>query len=366
MKIIEIKKIAEFEFKSMENEWDKCVRNSDGNPLFSSWIWQSTWWSVWQPRLNLNLFILGIYNEGNLVGIAPCYFYKYMYYLGQSIKRCEFIGNYSNSDDSIRSEYLNFILPSGQYEVYLGEIFNYLREQGMDEIVLSDINSSSETVRYLEHNFTKQLIRKEPGIKITCKDGFDQYLIKLGKNTRLKMFNRRKLLENNEIKKIETKSEILPFFDQLNLMHIERWGRPCFSQHTIDFHCRIAANFLTKGQLDCLILYNENEPVAVSYDISIEGVRYNIQLGFFTPKSSKLSMGTLMLGFAIEQAYQDKNTLFYDLLAGNGKNSFYKEKFKGEKNMFVSYKIPFKSYLKVMQKIKRIFSSVKGFIKEGI
>jgi hypothetical protein len=347
----------------MSVTWQKCLNNSYANPLFLSWIWQSTWWSIWQPRLNLNLFLLGIYNREDLVGLAPCYTYKYTHHFGQSINRCELIGNYSDSDDSIRSEYLNFILPNGQYNLYLPEIFNYILAQGVDEIVLSDIDSSDETAKYLKHNFANDLISTEPGIQINCQEGFDQYLIALGKNTRLKMFNRRKLLGNNRIKKIENEDEILPFFNQLNIMHIDRWGRPCFSQHTIDFHCRVAANFLNKGQLNCLILYNENKPVAVSYDISVEGRRYNIQLGFITPKSNKLSMGTLMLGFAIEQAHQNEETLYYDLLAGNGKNSFYKEKFKGEKNMFVSYKLPLTGYLKTFQRIKKSLLILKRYIK---
>ncbi|MBA6234357.1 MULTISPECIES: GNAT family N-acetyltransferase [unclassified Colwellia] len=363
MKDIHIVQFSIEEFQSMEQTWRKCLNSSYADPLFLSWIWQSTWWSIWQPRLNLNLFLLGIYNDEDLVGLAPCYTYKCSHYFRKTINRCEFIGNYSHSDDSIRSEYLNFILPPGQYETYLSKIFSYMQEQGVDEIVLTDIDSHNETAKYLAHNFSNELMSTEPGIQINCQEGFDQYLIALGKNTRLKMFNRRKLLGNNRIKKIENEDEILPFFNQLNIMHKERWGHPCFSEHSIEFHYRVVTDFLTKGQLDCLILYNENEPVAISYDISVEGRRYNIQLGFFIPKSNKLSMGTLMLGFAIEQAHQNEETLYYDLLAGNGKNSFYKEKFKGEKNVFVSFRIPLTGYLKIFQMIKRSILIIKRYIK---
>lgn len=48
-----------------------------------------------------------------------------------------------------------------------------------------------------------------------------------------------------------------------------------------------------------------------------------------------------MLGFAIEETHQQTSIEFYDLLAGSGKNSFYKQQFKGIEQNFISFKIPF-------------------------
>jgi hypothetical protein len=65
-------------------------------------------------------------------------------------------------------------------------------------------------------------------------------------------------------------------------------------------------------------------------------------------------MGTLMLGFAIEQAHVSDTTLHYDLLAGNGKNTFYKKKLNGAQTYFLTYQIPLTLKGRIFFLLKRI------------
>lgn len=353
-------------FDKMETQWRQCLENSEANPLFSSWIWQNTWWKIWKPRLNLELLLLGIYQQDSLIGIIPCYTYTYTSRLGFKHKRCEYIGAYSANNDSIRSEYLNFILPSGLYHKFLPLIFNYFKQQHIDEIILKDIDANNDTTQWLKNNFPNANQSSDIGIKIQSEQGFTSYLSTLGKNTRLKLYNRRKNLQPHYTDNIKSKHEIPIFFEQLNKMHLERWGKICFSEHSLRFHSQIAEYFLNQQQLHAISLYENGQIQSVCYDITLNNVRYNLQLGFYPFSDKKISIGTLTLGFAIEQAFSEPQTKYYDLLAGSGKNTFYKKQFKGDKQSFISFRIPQTFQLKIMYMIKHKIFYFKQIIENYI
>ena len=359
---IKILEITCDEFFQMEGAWQDCIAKSSANPLFSSWIWLSSWWQIWQPRLNLSLLLLGVYEDNKLIGLVPCYTYIQNTALGLRVKRCEFIGDHTASNDSIRSEYLNFILPDTRYNELIPVIFEYFIDCDIDEVILKDLDMTSVTSSHFSTMYPNSLINKDCGIKITTKQPFESYLQQLGKNTRLKLFNRRKLLPKHNVSIIQTPSEIKHFFDRLNTMHLARWGRVCFSEHSLHFHHKIAHYFIKHQQLQCLQLLNEDGIQAVCYDIVVEGVRYNIQLGFHEYNSAKISMGTLMLGFAIEQAHVADKVLSYDLLAGKGKNSFYKKKLNGDAIYFSSYQIPLTLRAKALFLLKIAKRKLKNII----
>lgn len=358
-----IKRLNNEYFQKMEVEWSKCLSISEGDPLFSSWKWQLTWWKIWQARLNLTLSIYGIFNGDILEGIAPCYTYICHNQLGIKIKRCELIGNYSYNNDSIRSEYLNFILPKKKAKEFLPLIFSTLEKLEVDQLILKDMNAKSQIAILLSNTFPKNIQSTDKGIKIKCIEPFKSYLEKLGKNTRLKLFSRRKLLEPYQVVEVKTDTELTEFFDSLNKMHLVRWGNNCFSSHSLEFHTIIAKHYLNQNQLKALCLYKDNEIQAVCYDIKAGDTLYNIQLGFKQYPSNKISLGTLTLGVAIEQAHQNHKIEYYDLLAGNGKNTFYKDRLQGDIQNFITFDLPlsrkqavYSSIIKKLKKLKKFKS----------
>ncbi|MDO6444979.1 GNAT family N-acetyltransferase [Colwellia sp. 1_MG-2023] len=362
MKQVKVVKLSLTEFIGMEDEWTKCLLDSEANPLFSSWIWQKSWWDIWQARLSLDLLLLGIYQENTLIGIAPCYTYSVKRLGFINTQRCEFIGNFSHNDDSIRSEYLNFILPKGRYDELLPVILTYIQAQQIDEIVLTDINANSSTVDFLIRNYPSCEKKQEEGVCINTNKQFTTYLSSLGKNTRLKLFNRRKLLNKPKLITITQTDEINYFFESLNKMHITRWGKVCFSSHSEKFHQIISKYFLKQDCLALSVLYDDNNLLAVCYDISIENTRYNIQLGFTEYPNNKVSLGTLMLGYSIEKAHEDPVVEKYDLLAGSGKNTFYKKHFQGETHLFMTLSIPVTYKIKCLHQLKATYRTLKALL----
>jgi hypothetical protein len=348
MKKIEIRKLSINKFESMEKQWNKCLQDSGSNPLFLDWFWQLTWWKIWQGRLNLSLLLLGVFEDNKLIGIAPMYSYSYKRFRLFSVKTCEIIGDHTRSNDSIRSEYLNFIFPKKRYAEILPYLFEFLKNEGVEEVCLKDVPESSETIKYLINKFSLFQKKIDTGIKLAVQGDFSQYVLSLGKSTRLKLFNRRKLLSSSEVKSCKSEFDLIYFFDALNALHISRWGQKCFSDHSLDFHKKVALYYLNKGELSATLLRVDAKVVAVSYDISREKTRYNIQLGFDEFINNKVSFGTLMLGYSIEEAFNNSCLNHYDFLAGCGKNTFYKEKFKGNRESFFTMTIPLTIKSKVL------------------
>jgi hypothetical protein len=362
MKSIEVKKLSLTQVEAMEEQWNKCLHESGGNPIFLDWYWQLTWWRTWCERLKLTLLVIGIFENNELIGIAPMYSYSYKKLRLFNIQACEFIGDYSRSNDSIRSEYLNFIFPKHRYAELLPYLFDFLKHEGIDEVCLKDVPESSDTVEFISKNFSNIQKRTDTGIKLSVQGDFLEYKKLLGKNTRLKLFNRRKLLSLPEVEHCKNEKDLISFFHYLNRFHVSRWGRECYSIHSLDFHNKIANYYLRKNELSATLLKVDSKVVAVSYDICREKVRYNIQLGFEEFINNKISFGTLMLGYSVEEAFNNQLISQYDFLAGGGKNTFYKERFKGTKIYFFTGNIPLTMKVKLLFKLIPILKKGKRLL----
>ncbi|MCW8931849.1 MAG: GNAT family N-acetyltransferase, partial [Gammaproteobacteria bacterium] len=90
---LEIKELTIFEFSKMEEEWQALLGKSSSDPLFLSWAWQYFWWQTWGDKLNLQLLLLGVYDDELLVGIAPLYVAPFNFGALRGFKRLQFIGN---------------------------------------------------------------------------------------------------------------------------------------------------------------------------------------------------------------------------------------------------------------------------------
>src|SRR6478609_8297862 len=66
----------------------------------------------------------------------------------------------------------------------------------------------------------------------------------------------------------------------------------------------------------------KGEVVSVLFDVVLHGCRYNFQSGYAEQKFSKVALGAIHMGYAIESAVQ--SGLIYDFMAGEGKHTNYK------------------------------------------
>ena len=342
----EVRALNESDFAGLKHEWSNLLGESNADPLFMSWAWLYSWWEVWSRAYGLELFLLGVYSneDGMLVGLAPLYRHVFRSLGGIRIRRLHFIGNAWRIGPSVRTEYVGLIMRNGFEESTAGAIAGYLRRFTWDELIISD--SRHETAGAFGKALTQggdvlDVIRSEAtGICIDTNGSREHWVQSLGSNTRLKAINRQSFFE------VELNGVYRPFrpgvdgywrfFEQLNQFHLQRWGKPCFDESAVDFHIRLLSRLVASQSPKMTELVCDNEVVSVLYDIQAADRVYNLQAGFNESLHKKLSLGTLHLGYAISDAFEESSILYYDLLAGYGKNTFYKAKFMGEETGFTT------------------------------
>jgi CelD/BcsL family acetyltransferase involved in cellulose biosynthesis len=117
--------------------------------------------------------------------------------------------------------------------------------------------------------------------------------------------------------------EIDSGFSDLNRLHQLRWKRSAFTGNRLAFHRTLARRLAARGELALSRLRVGGDVVSVLYDIRKGARQYNIKMGFNPAFSSRVSLGLIHLGYAMEAA-ADQGAAVYDFLAGPGQTSDYK------------------------------------------
>ena len=336
-------------FLSSQDEWQKLLENSNADPFFMSWQWMSQWWINWGSRSSDKLYLIAIYLKDELVGIAPLYIYEATYLKGWiSIKRLQFLGSRFSGSSGTRSEYLGTIVKRG-LETEVNSLISQviLKNRGWDEIILSDLVKSDCFYQIIiddadNNNLRTRKLESEASYSIRTRGSFTKYLESLGKNTRLKLFNRRKALAelgsiSLEYVDLRKGDEI---FQGINEFHLSRYGKPAFSELNIAILRKVIDSLPEAARLKCSSLLKvDKRPVSAMVNIFLEGRIYNIQLGFQEDLDKRISLGTLHLGYTIEMAFKSEEITCFDLLAGQGKSSDYKSRVARQHSILESFQI---------------------------
>lgn len=353
------------EFRSMETRWRELLCRSDANPLFMSWAWQFSWWETWGEHLGLDLYLLVANRGDRLVGIAPLYLDRIALAGRLPVNRLQFVGNAFRRRGTVRTEYLEFITERQSADEVCMAFASYIAASDCwDEIVMCDVLRTTPTCRAMQsvgrrHGWLSFVRFLDKGVRIVTTGSFENYLSGLGGNTRLKLFNRRKYLDS--LGRVEMdhadSSTVDDFFSILNRFHRERWGKDCFAGESLHFHKQFLQRLAEGSNYDFERISVDGRPISVIYNVKAVDTIFNLQSGFDAHFDSKLSLGTLHMGLAIERAFADQEVRAFDLLAGRGKKHFYKAHFNGETVEFITLQLVRRRLLKL---IYQIFMLIPG------
>jgi CelD/BcsL family acetyltransferase involved in cellulose biosynthesis len=156
--------------------------------------------------------------------------------------------------------------------------------------------------------------------------GFEAYLKDLGQSTRRSVWNlRRRLAQEHGAVRLEflAPEEIDSGFQDLNRLHQLRWHRPAFADERLEFHKSFAARLAARGELAFTRLRVQGNVVSVLYDIRKGRRQYNMKMGFDPAFSTRVSLGLIHFGYAMEAA-AERGIRLYDFLAGAGQTYDFK------------------------------------------
>jgi len=321
------------DFSRNEKEWNELLLRSSADRLFLSWDWQATWWEVFAPTLNSELFLLAAYDDTNaLVGIAPLHAVNTNLGGILKVKRLQFIGSCWRGMQTVRTEYLDFIARTDVHTEVIQAFSVYLKADSVwDEFVLPHVDRDSATYRLITNAgiWSEAYLRETDAYEsynVDTTGEFSDYLAGLGAKTRTKIYNRRNYLER--LGKVEltcaNADTIDQYFAALNSLHRARWNQDIFAGKRLEFHRKLASKMVKKGGVKFSMLSLSGKPLSVLYNLRADQREYGIQTGFDDRFDKKISLGLIHMGYLVEEAFRDRLKVF-DFVAGIGKQGQYKK-----------------------------------------
>ncbi|WP_449288217.1 GNAT family N-acetyltransferase [Marinobacter salarius] len=259
------------------------------------------------------------------------------------IRSLQFVGTSSRELRTPRTEHNRFFKDMDGQPVIRG-LEQQLESSHWSEAVFSDLRTGSEELSALvtlaaTRRWGFRIIAADDGYAVTTSGDFEDYLGALGSNSRLRLYNRRTIFESlGEVRQENLwPTDPKDFFQALNRFHQARWKKDCVTDQSLAFHRAFLSRIEEEGGRPHLsALLCDDRLVSVLYNVWYQGVVYNIQAGFEENFHKKLSLGTLHLGYAIEDAFMQPDTHRFDLLAGKGKKEDYKARLATDSYQFLS------------------------------
>jgi CelD/BcsL family acetyltransferase involved in cellulose biosynthesis len=310
---------------------NNLLARSSADALFLSWEWLTHWWQCYGVTLGRAPEILAFYHGNNLVGLAPLY-RRLVVRRGLLLARSvQVIGLSWRDPEPLISEYLDVIASPENLDAVRRACVRVLLDEPVWTEFVIGFTAAGEQWRDAfarlapsRGHYVRELDRSV-SYQADLAQGFGAYLRDLGQSTRRSLWNlRRRLTDYGEVTfEFVSPEEIDSGFSDLNRLHQLRWKRPAFIGNRLVFHGTLAGRLTSRGELSFSRLRVGGDVVSVLYDIRKGARQYNIKMGFDPAFSSRVSLGLIHLGYAMEAA-ADHGVTVYDFLAGPGQTSDYK------------------------------------------
>lgn len=304
---------------------------SDADPLFNSWCWQTLWWKTYRDIIGGELFLLAFYRDSTLVGFAPFYICRRTQFGLLSVRSGQLVGMCWRDDRTLISEYLDVVALPNEIDSVRNECARIMFDEArVTELIIastaqSDCWSSTleahgrgshSTVRNTDASFSYQA---------DLSGGFGAYTARLRASTRRSLLHlRRRLDSRGSVRLMDARPDsACEALSRLNVLHSRRWGECVFVGPRLDFHRQFVDRMAKLGHLRMSALQVGGETMSVLYDLCLGDRQYNIQSGFDPDFDRSLSLGLLHFGYALESAAM-AGVKVYDFLAGNGRKTDYK------------------------------------------
>lgn len=315
--------VKQVEFPGIEKAWRKLEADGHVPTVFQTYDWIETWWKHLGHRGTS--FIFGIYDDSELIGIAPLY-YSTMKVKGLPLFRVVHVMGAGESD------YNAFILKRDREQEILSALLKHLSTKKWDIFWLSDVHSETTTNKYLETvlKSEKYLYAKKehtpcPYIKLPAT--FEEYKKSLSKNTRqnmTKFCNRVLKIDGVSYNKISDPLKIEEAVQTFITLHQSRWQRVgqkgALAEEAVQrFHLE-AAQKLAR-YLDLKQLKIDDKVIATAYSYDYNG-RREVYLPGMDLDYERFSLGFVLMAFGIRDAIESGLNEF-DFMRGDEEYKFH-------------------------------------------
>ncbi len=343
------------DFKKIRDEWNYLYDECQSTTIFLSWDWMFTWWEVFNKSISSKLFILSVYENNKLIGVAP---FHILHSFPKSLihgRTISFIGCGEENTDKIVSQYADFIVKPEKQEIMISAVSEYLNKNKrkwdfadfqflLEDSVISQCFTDGVT------RVHTQLSQYGNRFYIPEMNDFDDFLEQM-ENRWSKMYKKknRKLNKDGDVR-IENSLDIdtaKVAFKQLADMHEARWKNRTDinifkSELFNEFHIKLLERLVPQNKASINTLFLDNEPLASYYYFTDKAQLHYYQSGFYSKHANRYSPLFLLVCNEIGLAIKDKKR--FDFMFDENPDSYKKEQYAAQsKPMYRLMWSPYKS-----------------------
>jgi hypothetical protein len=349
------------EFESLKTEWERIQANDLSLSYFSTFEYCYTWWSVYQKDSSYKLFIIVIYQNESIIGIAP---------LLLQIKKKRFI-TWKRLQFLAQSDYHDFLIDCSSNVKPLNvikRIFSVIEkhEKVWDEIDFTHISQHSLLTEYIlksKYNKHYYYLIENPVVDFTKYNSFDNYCARHlpanVKNEANRLYRETKYkLEITSENKVETISSI-HIAEQRYLQKQGRTDRSSLFEDTLRF--QVIDNLHTKSRHSLTyFLVDTINKKTINYNIGFlhNNVFYYTNTAYH-PNYINFSAGKVLIYEMVKDAFQNNRMGKIDFGCGR-----YPWKFEWTNKFNLLYRLYYRNLgsrkLKMLWKLKDIRNTLKN------
>ena len=291
----------------LRHEWNELAWRSRLTTVFSTWEWQAAWWRHYGQRANL--CVVTVRDAGRLVGLLPLYLRSVSLAPGLPVRQMSLVG--AGGDTS--PDYLGPLLDPAYEEPVATTLADHVlsRRELWDRLKLTDMS---------EGPFLRALAQRLGAARISCEmapcsqiaimrlpASWDAYLASVHRDRRKRIRYLRRHAGDARIVFIGHDPGEAPgaATEALIELHRKRWqakgGGAFRSACYTDFHREVIQLCHARDWVRLLRLESAGEIVAVFYCYRFRDEVLYFQSGF-DPALERLSVGQVLMGYAMEAA----------------------------------------------------------------
>lgn len=324
-------------FDALADVWVALSERGAGDPLFSSYLWNRTWWKHYRHLGELRLVVAE--DDDAVVGIWPLFLARRTFREvevdmigprkmalpgGTKVRVLAYLGS-----GEICSDFVQPLVEPGRENEIVDAMLEHLAVQkDFDLLDLCDLDADAPTTEAIRQGLQKHFgpMRERFRYKAPYAElpgSYDDYLATLSKKGRYNARKKLRQLQTNQ--KVEHAHHDDPAtlddaMTQFMDMHRQRWeaeGLPgvFVNEHFVGFHRELAREALARNWLRLGFLRVNDETLFCTYAFDVNGRVYLYQQGGMTDWHH-YNLGYVALGFSVADACE-REAKVYDFLRGD-------------------------------------------------
>lgn len=314
------------------NAWQELEARSDAS-FFQSWCWIGTWLTTLPP--SFKPMALRISRGDQLAGLGVLMFHAGKRHRIMPVGRLLLNETGDPHHDRLTLEYGGILCETTERSTITEAAFRWLEANdprwselclsGLLPETLTDISKAARAVGLM--SWVPDLKPCDYVDLSEVRDGKDNYLSQLSRNTRQQLRKALRLYEADgpiTLTAAETLEQAQQFLDELAVLHQSYWvargeSGSFSNDYFTRFHKALVTAGFPDGKIQLLRASAGDQPIGYLYNFVHDGYVYGYQSGFRYDEDPKRKPGLVAHYLAIERNLQ-QDARIYDFMAGYGQH----------------------------------------------